>query len=112
MSEESLFNSIQSRAPTGGIAEAHKMSGSKRNKPREVAVRILILVCLFFAASLVRAEEPTDLFNRGEGISLDGVIPANERSIISLVADDRGRIFGGTTGRAAHFFVHDPTTQK
>jgi hypothetical protein len=60
----------------------------------------------------LRADDPTELFKHGEGISLEGVIPANERGIMSLAVDDKGRIFGGTTGRAAHFFVHNSSTQK
>jgi hypothetical protein len=51
--------------------------------------------------------EPPALFSRGEGISLERAIPANERGILALTVDDKGRVFGGTTGRAAHLFVYD-----
>ncbi len=52
--------------------------------------------------------EPPALFSRGEGISLERAIPANERGILALNVDDKGRVYGGTTGRAAHLFVYDP----
>lgn len=74
-------------------------------------MRLTWLWCLLVAAS-AQADSPTDLFQRGEGISLAGVIPANERGILSLALDDKGRVVGGTTGRAAHFFLHDPSTGK
>jgi hypothetical protein len=44
----------------------------------------------------------------GEGIDLDRAIPANERGILALAVDPEGRVYGGTTGRAAHLFVYDP----
>ncbi len=53
-----------------------------------------------------------DLYDRGEAIPLDKVIPANERGILCLTADGGGRIYGGTTGRAAHLFVCDPAKQE
>ncbi len=74
-------------------------------------MQIAAMLALLALAGTLRADDPIGLFNRGEGIALDGVIPANERGIVSLAVDDRGRIFGGTTGRAAHFFVHDPATR-
>ena len=49
-----------------------------------------------------------DLFSRGNAIDLGSAIPANERGITCLVVDGRGRVYGGTTGRAAHLFVFDP----
>ncbi len=58
-------------------------------------------------AGLIPAAEP-DLFDRGEGIELNHAIPANERGILSLAVGDKGQIYGGTTGRAAHLFVFDP----
>jgi len=64
---------------------------------------------VILTSATLYADSPTDLFNRGEGVSLEGVVPANERGILSLAVDDKGRVFGGTTGLAAHFFVHDPT---
>src|SRR5436190_16038261 len=81
-------------------------------RTREVSVRTTVLLSLLTFAGLAHGEEPTDLFNRGEAVSLDGVIPANERGIVCLAVDDRGRILGGTTGRAAHIFAHDPATGK
>jgi hypothetical protein len=48
----------------------------------------------------------------GESIPLDQVIPANERGILCLADDDQGRIYGGTTGRAAHLFVYDPKAKQ
>lgn len=48
----------------------------------------------------------------GEAIELDRAIPANERGILCLASDDQGRIFGGTTGRAAHLFVYDPKVDE
>jgi hypothetical protein len=56
--------------------------------------------------------EPPALFSRGEGISLGRVIPANERGILALTVDDKGRVYGGTTGRAAHLFVYDPAKDE
>jgi streptogramin lyase len=44
----------------------------------------------------------------GEAIPLDQAIPANERGILCLAADGERRIYGGTTGRAAHLFLYDP----
>src|SRR5262245_19026856 len=73
---------------------------------------LTVLLGLILTSMSLRADSPTDLFNRGEGVSLEGVIPANERGILSLAVDDKGHVFGGTTGLAAHFFVHDPTTGK
>ncbi len=52
---------------------------------------------------------PAPLTN-GHGIELNLVIPANERGILCLAQGKDGRIYGGTTGRAAHFFVYEPKT--
>src|SRR5437660_11729905 len=49
-----------------------------------------------------------EFLNKGQAIDLDKAIPANERGILCLTQDARGRIFGGTTGRAAHLFVYNP----
>jgi hypothetical protein len=54
---------------------------------------------------------PDSPFARGEAIDLDRVLPANERGILCLTLGEEGRIYGGTTGRAAHFFVYDPATK-
>jgi hypothetical protein len=43
----------------------------------------------------------------GQAIALDRAIPANERAILCLALDEKGRIYGGTSGRAAHLFVYD-----
>jgi sugar lactone lactonase YvrE len=53
---------------------------------------------------------PVTPFSHGEAIDLDRVIPANERGILCLTVGEKGRIYGGTTGRAAHLFVYDPAT--
>src|SRR5262245_30982107 len=53
---------------------------------------------------------PTDLFLHGEAIELDG-ITANERGITCLTVDDKGRVYGGTTGTGSAFFVYDPATK-
>jgi sugar lactone lactonase YvrE len=73
---------------------------------------LLAMVLGIVACGSGLGQAPTDLFDRGEGIDLDRAIPANERGILCLVAGERGRIFGGTTGRAAHLFVYDPATHK
>src|SRR6185437_3918981 len=39
-------------------------------------------------------------------------IPANERGILCLTTDEKDRIYGGTTGRAAHLFRFDPQTNE
>jgi hypothetical protein len=57
---------------------------------------------------LAAGAEPPALFFRGEGISLARAVPANERGILALTVDEAGRVYGGTTGRAAHLFVYDP----
>src|SRR5438552_10178513 len=67
----------------------------------------LAIVCTRFPAVCVAAE-PGELFDRGEGIELNKAIPANERGILCLAADEKGQVYGGTTGRAAHLFVYDP----
>jgi hypothetical protein len=76
-------------------------------------MRMLLIACLVGFMSVVAvAAEPTDLFLRGTAIDLDEVIPANERGITCLALDDKGTIYGGTTGRAAHLFAHDPQADK
>src|SRR5438105_4147536 len=71
-------------------------------------------VCTLLALAIlvVRAQAPPtppdSPFDRGEAIELDRVIPANERGILCLAEGNRGQIYGGTTGRAAHLFVYDP----
>src|SRR5262249_24589767 len=49
-----------------------------------------------------------DLFQHGEAILLDKAVPANERGIVCLTTDERGHVYGGTSGRAAHLFTYDP----
>src|SRR5579884_1042777 len=73
-------------------------------------MRPLLVCCLagVLAPSAV-AEAPFDPFQHGEAIPLEKVIPANERGILAL-AESKGLIYGGTTGRAAHLFVFDPKT--
>lgn len=67
-----------------------------------------ILTGALLVAAGAWAADPSAFFNLGEAIDLDQVIPANERGITCLTLDDRGRVYGGTTGRAAHLFVYDP----
>jgi hypothetical protein len=73
-------------------------------------------VFLILAAAVARAQAPTGSpampFDHGEAVDLDRVLPANERGILCLAVDDKGRIYGGTTGRAAHLFVYDPATDR
>src|SRR5262245_58106491 len=58
-------------------------------------------------------KEPGDMFSRGHPIDLDRVIPANERVILCLAqSNDEQRIFGGTTGRAAHLVVYNIALQE
>jgi hypothetical protein len=56
--------------------------------------------------------QSADVFAHGEGIGLERSVPANERGILCLTDDDKGRIYGGTTGRAAHLFRFDPQTNE
>jgi hypothetical protein len=53
------------------------------------------------------AAAPGEIFAKGEGVGLDRAIPANERGILCLALGSNGRLYGGTTGRAAHLFVYD-----
>lgn len=69
------------------------------------------ILLLFFIGSFASAQ-PVDLFGRGEAIDLDAVLPANERGILCLTTDEQGRVYGGTTGRAAHLFVCDPEKKQ
>jgi streptogramin lyase len=73
---------------------------------------LLALFAAFAVVNRAPAAPKTDWFDQGEGIALDRAIPANERGILCLTVGDRGRVFGGTTGRAAHLFVYDPTRGK
>ncbi|MFN4260108.1 MAG: hypothetical protein ACK4RK_12500 [Gemmataceae bacterium] len=68
----------------------------------------IALILLWGGAVL--ADNPVDLFYRGQGIELNQAIPANERGVLCLTTDGQGRIFGGTTGHAAHLFSHDEKT--
>jgi len=72
---------------------------------------IIALICLVPGLLPSVGQPAEDLLAHGEGISLAKAIPANERGITCLTADDRGRVFGGTTGRAAHLFVYDPAKE-
>ncbi len=67
-----------------------------------------LLLTLSTTLLLAPPAEPPGLFDRGETVALDRALPANERGILCLTLDDKGRVFGGTTGRAAHLFVYDP----
>jgi hypothetical protein len=66
---------------------------------------LLGLPLILLAVDTAKVDDP---FSRGEGISLASAIPANERGILCLAVDEAGRVYGGTTGRAAHFFCYDP----
>ena len=75
--------------------------------------QLLALACASLLCWRVQAaEQVADVFAHGEGISLAQAIPANERGILCLAEDAKGRIYGGTTGRAAHLFVFDPRSNK
>lgn len=69
-----------------------------------------LFFCLLLSGSTSSLAE--DLFSRGESVDLGSVIPANERGILCLAADEQGRLVGGTTGRAAHLFLHDPAMRQ
>src|SRR5262245_61690044 len=66
--------------------------------------RPLAVLAALLAVGPAAAADP---FDKGEAIALDRAIPANERGIVCL-AEQRGRVYGGTTGRAAHLFEYDP----
>jgi sugar lactone lactonase YvrE len=75
--------------------------------------RLLALTSASLILSAAQAAgQSGDVFAKGEGIGLERAIPANERGILCLSADDKGRIYGGTTGRAAHLFRFDPRTNE
>jgi hypothetical protein len=75
--------------------------------------RLLALMSASLILSVAQAAgQNADVFAKGEGIGLERAIPANERGILCLTADDKGRIYGGTTGRAAHLFRFDPQTNE
>lgn len=73
----------------------------------EMKLLLSLVSTVFLAGVVSAAPEPPDLFSRGLAIDLDRAIPANERGILCLTLDEKGRVFGGTTGRAAHLFVYD-----
>jgi hypothetical protein len=75
--------------------------------PTPVARWLLILAVPAAAAARLGGAEPVDLFGRGTAVGLDRALPANERGILCLAVGARGRLYGGTTGRAAHLFVCD-----
>lgn len=75
------------------------------------ALGIVATVLLGFRA-VAAPPPPVSPFERGEAIGLEQAIPANERGILCLAQDDKGRIYGGTTGRAAHLFVYDPAKKE
>jgi hypothetical protein len=66
-----------------------------------------LLLSTFSASAQPR---PPAILEKAEAIELDRVIPANERGIVCLAEGKNGLIFGGTAGRAAHFFAYDPKT--
>lgn len=74
--------------------------------------QMLLLAGTFYLGVSVTAAQSADRFASGEAISLERAIPANERGILCLAVGGNGRIYGGTTGRAAHLFVFDPTTNE
>ena len=71
---------------------------------------LFVIATLTVAAVRLPAPPPPepDPFAHGQPIDLHRVVPANERGILCLAQGADGRIYGGTTGRAAHFFVCDP----
>jgi sugar lactone lactonase YvrE len=64
--------------------------------------RPLAVLAALLAVGHAAAADP---FDRGEAIPLDRAIPANERGVVCL-AEHKGRIYGGTTGRAAHLSLY------
>jgi len=70
------------------------------------AISLVGLICCLGLADAFG--QSVEIFEKGEGISLEKAIPANERGILCLAMSPTGRIYGGTTGRAAHLFVCDP----
>jgi sugar lactone lactonase YvrE len=68
---------------------------------------LLAVVTFLLGADPSAAADP---FDRGTAIPLDRAISANERGILCL-AEHKGRVYGGTTGRAAHLFEYDPKTE-
>lgn len=68
-----------------------------------------VLAWLLASGALAAAPD-VSVFDRGEATDLGAAIPANERGILCLAAGAEGRIYGGTTGRAAHLFVYEPST--
>jgi hypothetical protein len=62
---------------------------------------------ILLLSALCSTTAHADPFTRGEAIELDRAIPANERGIMCLLQDDKGNVYGGTTGRAAHLLVYD-----
>ena len=80
---------------------------------RSTMNRLLALTCASLVLWAAHAPaQSADVFAKGEGIGLERAIPANERGILCLTEGDKGRIYGGTTGRAAHLFVFDPATKE
>ncbi|MCI0459062.1 MAG: SMP-30/gluconolactonase/LRE family protein [Gemmataceae bacterium] len=72
---------------------------------------VALFAVVTLAARLEAPPAPPELpFAKGQAIDLDRVIPANERGILCLTVDEKGRVYGGTTGGAAHLFVYDPAT--
>jgi hypothetical protein len=64
------------------------------------------LVLLVLTASTSLAADPLE---RGEAVSLDRAVPANERGIACL-AVGKDAVYAGTTGRAAHLVGFAPNT--
>jgi hypothetical protein len=76
-----------------------------------LALLSLVGSLLWVSLCLCGSSGAGEPFADGEGIELDRAIPANERGILCLTLGDKGRIYGGTTGRAAHLFVYDPAKE-
>src|SRR5205814_481066 len=109
-----LWPCARSRLPPPGISwwtsrpAGRKMPRIRRaHRPRPAMNALPTWTALLSLLSAGAAPaEPPALFSRGEGISLDRAIPANERGTLALSVEDKGRVYGGTTGRAAHLFVY------
>lgn len=67
------------------------------------------LAALALAVLPLTPAAAADPLERGQPVALDRVIPANERGVMCL-ARVGNAVYGGTTGRAAHLFRHDPAT--
>lgn len=83
--------------------------------------RTSLLLLVLFAAAQTAAAQDWALSNikhlhrvdlRNLGYPLINEIPENSSAITSLLTASSGRVYGGTTGEEAYFFMYDPATNK